>query len=449
MNENFFVYLTVGLMVGTFAAHLIARKFDPFAPVWLFLVGYAQMYVVQALSYHDWAVNIRGVDVVSSANFRATWALAWFLIVYHFGPCRALARIFPTPPGRWAVAPVQLLSPILVFWGLLCSGIVLSGGDDPSGTRSAEASLMLSFPMVMLVAGVLLIVTGRQASRPRPAFLAAGIGVIAAYLVIWMFNGKRSHSLVAVLTGVCAFYLPRFRRPPFPVLVATAMAGVMAVGISIGWRFYANQHHSYGSFSKFIGFVSTFDPVTILENVNLKDKGGAGDKYISFETEEWGALLLMIDTVPAKSEYDYGANYLRLFSTFIPRIAWPDKPIYGRDKWIAAWVAGSEMKRDSYFTGPAIGILGATQLNGGAPATLIVLAVVATFLRSCYEYFRLHAGSPWVQAWWPLFYYNAWFMTVNDDPCNWFYYNYGFTTLPTMGLLFFVNRFGGRGGPDA
>ena len=444
MNETSYVYITAAIMACTFGFHLVRRRFDPFAPIWLFFVGYTQLYVVQPLSYHDWAVNTRGAELVTEANFRATWALALFVAIYHLGPVRALASSLPRPPARWSAGVVQALSPVLVVWGLLCAGLVLRDPGDAGAPASPEASLMLSFPMVMLVAGALLIVTGRQVTEPRPALVAAGIGVVLAYLVIWMFNGKRSHSLVAVLVGVCSFYVPRFRRPSFPVLAATGLAGAMAVGVSIGWRYYSNQHSTHGSFSKFVDFVTTFDPATVLESVNLKEKEGKGNGYVSFETEEWGGMLLMMATVPGKSDYDYGVNYLRVFSTFIPRIVWPEKPIYGRDQWIAAWMAGSEMKREANFTGPAIGILGATQLNGGAAATAIVFSVLALFLGTAYQYFRLHAGSAWVQAWWPLFYYNAWFMTVNDDPCNWFYYNFGFTTLPTMVLLWVVNHSGRR-----
>ncbi|WP_435006311.1 hypothetical protein P12x_003907 [Tundrisphaera lichenicola] len=443
MNEITYVYLTAGIMVCTFAAHVLSRKFDPFAPIWLFFVGYLQLYVIQPISYHEWAISVRGADLVTTANLRAFWALSWFVTLYHLGPWSSFAKLLPSPPRQWSLPPIQFLCPVLVLWGLLCSGIVLRGSDDSTETTSPEAALMLSFPLVMLVAGVLLIVTGRQVSRPRPVYTAAGIGVVIAYLIIWMFNGKRSHSLVAVLVGVCSFYLPRFRRPSFPILVTTAMTGAMAVGISIGWRYYSNQHQTHGSFSKFIDFVSTFDPVTILESVNLKEHETKGDEVVSYETEEWGGYLLMLDTVPIKSEYDYGANYLRIFSTFIPRLVWPEKPIYGRAQWISAWMAGSEKERKENFTGPAIGILGATQLNGGSTATLIVLTIIAAFLGTTYRFYRLHADSPWAQAAWSLFYYNAWFMTVNDDPCNWFYYNFGFTTLPTLLLLWFVNKFGG------
>ncbi len=442
MNELTWVYGTIGLIVGTFAVQVLRRRFDPFAPIWLFFVGYTQIYVVQALSYHEWAVRTRGVDLVAAANFRAFWALAWFIGLYHFGPCRALARVLPKPPRRWSTGPVFVLSPLLIFWGLFCAGLVLRGGDN-AGEPTAEVSLILSFPLVMLVAGVMLIVSGRQPGRPRPGLTAAGVATVATYMLIWMFNGKRSHSLVAVLVGVCAFYIPRLKRPSFPMLVVTAATGIMAVGISIGWRYYASQHDGYGSVSKFIGFVTTFDPSTILESINVKEKEAKEGIVVTYETEEYGGFLLMMDTVPMRSDYDYGANYLRVFSTFIPRVIWTDKPIYGRTQWIAAWIAGSEMKREAYFAGPAIGIMGATQLNGGPIGTAIVMAVVAMLLGSTYQYFRLHADVPWVQAWWPLWYYNAWFMTVNDDPCNWFYYNFGFTTMPTLVLLWFVNKVGG------
>ena len=147
----------------------------------------------------------------------------------------------------------------------------------------------------------------------------------------------------------------------------------------------------------------------------------------------------MLDTVPEKSEYDYGVNYLRVFSTFIPRIVWPSKPLFGRDQWIHAWMAGSELTRDEDFTGPAIGILGATQLNGGAMGTLVVLAAVALLLRTSYEYFLLHAEVPWAQFWWSVTYYNAWFMVLIDDPLVWFYYNWGFTTFPIVIAMWLIN----------
>jgi hypothetical protein len=166
----------------------------------------------------------------------------------------------------------------------------------------------------------------------------------------------------------------------------------------------------------------------------------------TYETTEYGGFLLMMDTVPAKSEYDNGASYLRAVSTFIPRVLWPGKPLYGRRQWVNAWIAGSEMERDEEFTGPAIGILGATQLNGGAIGTLIVLACTGLLLRASYEYLRLYPENPWTQFWWSITYFNAWFMVVCDDPLVWFYYNWGFSTLPIVVLMWWNSK---RGAPEA
>ncbi len=392
--------------------------------------------MIQALSYHEWALGVRGTEVVAAANYRAFWALGWFLTVYFLGPARALARALPRPPSRWSSVPVVMLSPPLLLWGLACAAWVVAGSDVES--TSAEGVVFLSFPMVLLVAGALLIVTGRQPDKPQPALAWLGVAVVAFYLMIWMFNGKRSHSLIAVLVGVCAFYIPRLKRPSFPVLVVTAALGMMAVGVSIGWRYYSTKTQTK-TLASFVDFVSSFDPESVLESLNMKDRETAPNAKITHETEEYGGFLLMMDTVPARSDYDYGMNYIRVFSTFIPRFIWFDKPIYGRDAWTAAWVAGSEMKRESNFTGPAIGILGATQLNGGDVGTVIVIACVALLLKTFYEYFRLHARVPWVQVFWPLTYYNAWFMVMNDDPCNWFYYNWGFTTAPVLVLFWLAN----------
>jgi hypothetical protein len=151
-----------------------------------------------------------------------------------------------------------------------------------------------------------------------------------------------------------------------------------------------------------------------------------------------------MDTVPLKADYDYGASYLRLFSTYIPRIIWHDKPIYGREQWVNAWIAGSEFKRDPDFTGPAIGLLGATQLNGGAWGTLIVVGVLGLLLRTAYEYFRRFESVAWVQAWWSLTFFNAWLMTVNDDPFVWFYYIYGHTTVPPLLFLWVYHKLASR-----
>jgi hypothetical protein len=430
-----YVYATASVMVGYFALQVLCRRFDPFAPIWLFLVGYVQVYVVQPISYHEWAVRVRGVELVTAANARALWALLLMLAVYHCGLGRLLSALLPKPPRMWSVGPVSFLSPLLLVWGLICAGMMLRAGGGEDATLSPEEGLLRSFHCVMLVSAILLIVTGRSGSQPRPAVLALGVAIGMTYVAVWMFNGKRSHSLIGVLCTTCACYITKMQRPSWPVLIGTAFTGAMVVAIAIGWR--GNKNYE-PSFSGFVQYLGDFQVDKILVSLNM-DKGEETKKVTTYETEEYGGFLIMLDAVPDKSEYDYGANYCRIFSTFIPRVVWPEKPLFGREQWIKAWIASSELKRDMTFTGPAIGLLGATQLNGGAWGTAIVLAVLATLLRTAYEYFRRHAAVPWVQAWWACSFYNAWFMVVNDDPAVWFYYNWGFTTMPTLIMLWVCN----------
>ncbi|WP_422930976.1 hypothetical protein [Singulisphaera sp. PoT] len=438
-----YVYGTAAVMVIYFLIQLISKKFDPFAPVWLFFVGYVQVYVVQALSYHDWALGVRGPDVVLAANQRAFWALIWFLFVYHCGVGNLLSKLLPKPPTGWSSKTIGAISPVLIIWGLICSGIMLRNDPGDQVEISPEAALLHSFPFVMLVAAIMLIVTGRTGSPPRKLYFWAGVATGGLYVLIWMFNGKRSHSLVGVLSVICAVYVSKFKRPSWPVLISTAVCGLMAVVIAISWR-YDRSHER--TFSGFVSFLADFDPAWILQNMNIESEDD--DNYATTkETTEYGGFLLMMDVVPYRSDFDFGMNYLRVFSTFIPRIVWPEKPLFGREQWVKAWIAGSEMKRDADFAGPAIGLMGATQLNGGATGTFIVMACIGIFLRMAYTYFLTYSHVPWVQTYWAISYYNAWFMVVNDDPLIWFYYNYGFTTMPLLVFLWFVNRFLGSRAP--
>ncbi len=437
MDDVFLVYTTAAVILLYFFIQVARGGFDPFAPIWLFLVGYVHIYVIQALSYHDWAVGVRGKELVWAANFRALWALLWILAVYHLPVGRFFAGRLASPPRSWSPKVVAAVSPPLILWGLFCAGIVIRSAAHEEEVLSAGESLFMSFPFVMLVAAILLIVTGRTIHSRSPSHLPAGLLVGILYVIIWMFNGKRSHSLVGVLATICALYVSRLRRPSWPVLIATGFTGALVVAIAIGWRGNMNYERSFAGFTHFIG---DFKVSKILDSLNITDE--ESDATITHETVEYGGFLLMMDTVPEKSEYDGGASYLRVFSTFIPRLVWPSKPIYGRAQWVNAWIAGSEMERDETFAGPAIGILGATQLNGGAPATLIVLGCLGLLFSTSYSYFRLYEDVPWAQFWWSITYYNAWFTVVNDDPLIWFYYNWGFSTFPIVIFMWWASKNG-------
>ncbi|MGE3821509.1 MAG: hypothetical protein AB7I30_19025, partial [Isosphaeraceae bacterium] len=334
MNDEAYVYGTAGLIAGTLLLQVIRKRFDPFAPIWLFLVGYLHVYVIQAIMLREYGLTVRGMDVVTEANSRALWGLVLYLGVYFLIPGRAISGLLPKPPRAWSAGAVALLCPVLVAWGFYCAYAVIRAGWGEGGDASAEVVLMQSFPFFMLVGGILLVVTGRNMTPPRTPVVLLGVGIAIGYVLIWMFNGKRSHSLVGVLTCVCALYITRQKRPSWPVLFTTAFAGAMVVALAIGWRNNQNYTRDVGGFVEYVG---DFELASILESLNIENGEDDLSKPPSYETLEYGGYLLMLDTVPEKSPYDYGASYLRVFSSYIPRLVWPDKPSFGRDEWIGAW----------------------------------------------------------------------------------------------------------------
>ena len=82
---------------------------------------------------------------------------------------------------------------------------------------------------------------------------ALGLAIAAGYVLLWMYNGKRSHALIGLLTAVGAFYVARGKRPSIPVLIATAFSGALVVSLAIGWRSNLKYDHSFSGFTQYLG----------------------------------------------------------------------------------------------------------------------------------------------------------------------------------------------------
>ena len=119
MSDELYVYLTASIILATVLVGMLRKSFDPFAPHWLFLTGFAQVYVVQAITARDWALRVRGLELVTAANARALWALVWFLVVYYAGPGKILASLLPRPPAEWSPPLITFISPWMILWGLI------------------------------------------------------------------------------------------------------------------------------------------------------------------------------------------------------------------------------------------------------------------------------------------------------------------------------------------
>ena len=77
---------------------------------------------------------------MTAANFRALWAIIWFLAVYHLGAGRAIAPALPRPPRRWYPIFAATPAPPLVAWGLFCAGSHDQGADQQAAETASARS---------------------------------------------------------------------------------------------------------------------------------------------------------------------------------------------------------------------------------------------------------------------------------------------------------------------
>ena len=166
MDDLYPVFATAAVILVYFLFKAVNGSFDPFAPMWLFFVGYIHVYVVQALTYHEWAVGVRGKELVWAANLPALWALVWFL---SFTICRSAGcwpRALPAAARDWSPRLVATISPPLLS-GAFSARACWSARQSNEPT-SNEVSLVAAFPFVMMVAAVLLDRHRPDAHSSRP-----------------------------------------------------------------------------------------------------------------------------------------------------------------------------------------------------------------------------------------------------------------------------------------
>jgi len=152
------------------------------------------------------------------------------------------------------------------------------------------------------------------------------------------------------------------------------------------------------------------------------------------------AVLLMMDTVPLRSDYDHGVNYLRIFIHLYPSIIWLDKPVYGRISGSRHGSSGSEAQARRQLHRPSIGIMGATPAQRRGRATFIVMGrgPASSFERgtSSSGDSRTALGSGLVGS----IYYNAWTDDGRRRPAHMVLLQLRIHHSPDDGVFFFFNK---------
>ena len=271
MDDLMYVYAIGLIPAALLAFEVVTKRFDPFAPIWLFFVGYVHLYMLEALNLRERALGVRGIEIVREASFRGV-----------LGAPVVSVRLLRRAGTAACAVSSEAAARVVVAGGHGTDArvdrdrIVLHHHDDANGVFRYRPGLRGSG------AGGFVPVRddggrdhadrlGRDPTAPKPIVLALGVATAFAYVMLWMFNGKRSPSLIGALSGICAFYIARQKRPSWPVLLATAFIGAMIVSVAITWRF--NRGHYDRTASGFIQFVSEFDVSQILNALGERRRG--------------------------------------------------------------------------------------------------------------------------------------------------------------------------------
>jgi len=88
-------------------------------------------------------------------------------------------------------------------------------------------------------------------------------------------------------------------------------------------------------------------------------------------------------------EFQYGATLLPIFTWFVPRAFWPNKPQVSIGGWFAEVILGWSPGGGE----AAITLPGDLYYNFGIPGVILGMLLLGLFLRFAYEYLVIHIGT--------------------------------------------------------
>ncbi len=139
-------YGTAAVIILVFLAHLVSRRFDPFA---LHLDVSCRIRPGLCVPGDQLPrLGHRGPGASNRHDGQCPgplggWSGSWSSI--HCGLSKQIAKVMPKPPTRWSVGIVCAMVPVLVAWGAVgrdCCSVAAAVKSPPKGL------LLASFPFV-------------------------------------------------------------------------------------------------------------------------------------------------------------------------------------------------------------------------------------------------------------------------------------------------------------
>jgi hypothetical protein len=389
---------------------MVARRFDPFEPLFLFALAYGAMFVVRpaAMLANDSLVFIgpaRTLDVSDRFTEMLVLALvgaAGFAAGYAAPLGRRLAAL-RSGAGR-CVDDSRLIAAALglAFLGLAAFGAFLAAADglDTLGDMvrarqgafsEAVKSYRYAWMAFYLLTPAALALFGLGLERRRKVLVAGSLGLTALLLFPVVLLGNRIVLLPLFGGMITLYYVQRRRRPSLAALAALAVVALFASAFLSDLR---------GRETRGEGIADTIVRATNPSRVVRPFTSGP-------DAEMAPALAAALSVIPEKLPYRYGtAVFGDLVVRPIPRPLWSGKPRPPRVELIAAiWPV--EHSRGTIR--PEFSTLLYFYWDFGVVGVLLGLAVYGGLARYLYESYRLRGSRLSVRV---LYSLSLWFVVI-------------------------------------
>ena len=365
------------------APPLIALRkkcFDPFEPIYLWIVIYTFLYLakpfVQILKNEPFRY---GGEFINEALGLAIIGLLFFYLGYYSFFTRKIAARLPV-----IKKPISSRKLTVVAWAFIIIGflglnnyIQTSGGwqkfwSKPHGLAGQAlktTAYIYQLPELMVIGFLLIyeifihrIIMEKKLVKLRniATLIMASIGGVGIYTIIW---GSRTLYSWIIIAMVVLYFLKKGTRPK----LKTAILAVILLFLILNFvPFYRSNLYIGSDFSKTFKNRSMFDIL-----------GGAFNS-----TDEFNSYLAEVALVPNSVPYDNFNLYGRFLLHPIPRLIWPDKPTFLNSKW------DDFLAKSGIGWGSAETMLGDFYAQAGIWALILGTFLSGVFWRTIYEYLR-------------------------------------------------------------
>ncbi len=353
------------------------KEFDPFEPIYLWIVLYAFLYFLKPLTHVITGVGFRyGEEYLNEALFIAIVGLAFFYLGYFWSGGKKIAAILPLAAREISLKRLKIVAWCLIligFWGLH-TYIQISGGwyefwSKPhgfGGKANITTAYIYQLPELMVI-GFLLAFFAFVASREKLSIKSlvmlflASLGGVGLYTLVW---GSRTNFSWITLSCITIYYLLRDKRPSLKIIFPALFALFIALAIIPAYR--GNLYFG-GDFKKML---------------NISNYMNSFRQAFGNPTDEFGSYLAEVALVPENIPYDYFALHRQLIYHPIPRLIWPDKPPLFNRNW------DSFLAKSHLSWGAAESLLGDFYAQLGLWGVIVGTFISGVLWKTIYWYFR-------------------------------------------------------------